>query len=499
MTRGRARLRFVVLGVLLVTALGVRLYRASDPPLNFHETRQYRSLIIARAYYFDRSASVPEWVKHVARSSAQKQGILEPPILEFLVSWGYHAVGGERLWLAPLLSSLFWLIGGCCLYRIGERIAGADSALFSVAFFLFLPFAVVASRTFQPDPLMVMLMVASVWAVLRYHDTPSRSRLAIAALCSASAFLVKPASIFMILGAFGALEIRRRGVRSALTSRASLVFVTTTLLPTLSAYAFGLFTGRFLLGEAQKTLLPRLWTTPFFWRSWLDNIHLTVGLTAFVMALLGLLLLRTGVPRTLMVGLWLGYVTFGLAFNYNFATHDYYQLPLIPLVALTLGPIMALIIDQIRQVHAERRWRIATSMVLVLALALSVRTARARLSAADAWQRVSTEQEIGQVVEHSTKTIFLSSDYGVPLEYHGLLSGAAWPLRDDFEWERLAGVSTLAAEERFEAGFAAASAEYFIVEDLRELERQDDLKQFLSRFPIVSQNDRYVIYRLRPK
>lgn len=499
MTTKRWRLRLIILGLLFATALGIRLYRVGDPPFNFHETRQYRSLIIARAYYFDGSASIPEWEKQVARSSGQKQGILEPPILEFLVSLGYHALGGERLWLPPLLSSLFWLIGGGLLYRIGERIADADSALFSVAFYLFLPFAVVASRSFQPDPLMVMLILASVLAILRYHDAPSRSRLGVAAVSSALAFMVKPASVFMIVGAFVALEILRRGVRSATTSRAALVFLATTLLPTLLTYAFGVLSGRFLLGEAKKTLLPQLWMSQFFWRSWLDNIELTVGLISFVIALLGMLLLRDGVPRTLMLGLWIGYVSFGLVFNYNFATHDYYQLQLIPIVGLSLGPMMALIMNQSRQLHSERRWRIATCIVLLLALALSLRTAKSRLWTPDVWQKVRTEREIGDVVKHSTKTIFLSSDYGVPLEYHGLLSGAAWPLSADFEWERLAGVPTLSAEERFKAWFAAASPEYFIVEDLRELERQPDLKRFLSEFPILSENDRYLVLSLRAK
>jgi len=131
----------VVLGFLFIAALGIRLYHLNEPPLNFHATRQYRSLIVAREYYFDGSTSVPEWEKEVAHLSRQKQGILEPPILEFLVSIGYRILGAERLWLPSLLSSLFWLVGGGFLYLIGKRITDADAALFATAFYLFLPFA----------------------------------------------------------------------------------------------------------------------------------------------------------------------------------------------------------------------------------------------------------------------------------------------------------------------------------------------------------------------
>jgi hypothetical protein len=36
-------------------------------------------------------------------------------------------------------------------------------------------------------------------------------------------------------------------------------------------------------------------------------------------------------------------------------------------------------------------------------------------------------QEIGQLVNHSTATVYLSPFYGRPLEYFGQLSGAYWP------------------------------------------------------------------------
>src|SRR5262245_17544123 len=82
--------RMLIVGFLFVAAFGIRLYHINEPPLNFHSTRQYRSLIIARGYYFDSATSIPEGDKQIARYSRQKQGILEPPIMEFLVAIGYR-------------------------------------------------------------------------------------------------------------------------------------------------------------------------------------------------------------------------------------------------------------------------------------------------------------------------------------------------------------------------------------------------------------------------
>src|SRR5437867_13173086 len=88
--------RLLILVFLFIAAFGIRLYHINEPPLNFHATRQYRSLIITRGYYVDSSTSMPEREKHAARFSQQKQGILEPPIMEYLVSVGYRMLGGER-------------------------------------------------------------------------------------------------------------------------------------------------------------------------------------------------------------------------------------------------------------------------------------------------------------------------------------------------------------------------------------------------------------------
>jgi hypothetical protein len=490
---------WLVLGLLFATALGIRLYHSNDPPLNFHATRQYRSLIIARGFYYDHLAAVPEWKHRVASCSQRNQGVLEPPIMEFLVAAGYRVLGGERLWLPRLLSTLFWLTGGVFLYLIGRRVASEDAALFGLGFYLFLPFAVVASRSFQPDPLMVMLMLAGVWAILRYDERPTTPRLAGAAVLASAAFLVKPGGVFVLLAAFLAMVAGRRGIR-ALWSRPVLLFLVITLLPTLIVYGYGLVSGTFLVQEAQKTVLPRLWVSPFFWRGWLHQIGGTVGFVCFIGALLGTASVRPGGPRTLMASLWAGYIAFGLALNYNLATHDYYQLQLVPVVALSTGPVMALVVNEANQRRRSLGWCLASSAVVLLAWVLSIAMSKARLASPDLAREVRSREEIGEKVNHSTRTIFLSGDYGVPLEYHGLLSGAAWPLASDLEWERLAGQPPLSPEERFRAWFSQKSPEYFIVEDRLEFEHQPDLKRFLTeRYPIIAQSDDYLIFTLKDR
>ena len=68
-------LRWAILGVLFVAALGVRLWGVGDLPLDFHPTRQYRSAMIARAYYYASNGSVAEWRRQVAAENAAKEAV----------------------------------------------------------------------------------------------------------------------------------------------------------------------------------------------------------------------------------------------------------------------------------------------------------------------------------------------------------------------------------------------------------------------------------------
>jgi hypothetical protein len=151
-----------------------------------------------------------------------------------------------------------------------------------------------------------------------------------------------------------------------------------------------------------------------------------------------------------------------------------------------------------RLCEAHWAWhaRLAIWRVWGLALVLSLADARARLASGGDGRKVEMQKEIGERVRHSASTIFLSADYGVPLEYNGLLCGTSWPIGWDLEYERLAGEPSLTPEERFESWFADRAPEYFIVEDFRELAQQPDLVRFLSRFPVLAQSPDYAIYRL---
>lgn len=487
-----------LLAGLFLIALAVRLYNVDAPPLDFHPTRQYRSLVISRGYYYQNQASLPEWKRAIAQINMEKQGILEPPVMEMLVSTAYRVIGEEHFWVSRLFTILFWLAGGVLLYRIAMRVAGTLAAFFATVFYLLLPFAVVASRSFQPDSLMVFLMLAAILAVLRYDEGPSKRRLAIAGLLTAAAIFVKPVSTFAIFTVFTALHLYRHGSFKSLAQPKFLLFFPITLLPGLLFYIYGLMNTQEMQTQTQASFLPNLWINPFYWFGWVNQINAVIGYPSFLLALLGVLFFQKGRPLVFLIAWWAGYVLFCLIFNYHIATHDYYHLQLVPLASLSLGPLASLVARRLLEANPAWYERAAIAAILLAGLALALYSGLSRLTGQGFQRQVRLAAEVGEAVHHSTRTVYLDRDYGLPLEYHGELSGVPWPLASDLEWERLAGIPVPGAAERFEKEFSAGQPEYFIVMDLAEYEQQEDLKSFLSQnFSMFAQDDDYLIYKLQ--
>lgn len=491
----RPPLLWLALTILFTVSFTIRIYRLGEPPLRFHPARQYWGALVARSYYYSRLYSAPQWMRSVA-ASQDPRTIAEPPILEGVTLALYWLTGGVHLWIPRLLSSLFWLAGGVALYLLVKKVASVDAAVVSTAFYLLLPYGVFASRTFMPNPLMVMMLLVGVLAIAWYDESPSMPRAVVAGVVAALAILIEPYPFFMIFGAFIALTVHRQGIRESALDPQSWAFSVVALSPAATYYGYNLFVVQ---GQSQilsTYIKPHYLLDPFLYRYWLAHIQHVIGFGAVIVALLGVLLFRKGVPRALVVGLWCGYLLYGLVFTYHMRTHDYYQLPLIPLVALSLGPVGALVLARLDEI-ATRYVQVGVLSILALAMVLAVGVTGSELGRQDFEDAVHTYEEVGQAVHHSTNTVYLTEHYGFALEYHGWLHGRSWPCASYARAYGGAGLSDLSAEERFLADYSSDSLEYFIITNLQEFEEQADLRNFLGEsFPIVARTEEYLIFDL---
>jgi len=174
--------RIFWIGLVLILGLGIRLYDITNPPLDFHPTRQLYTAIKARGLYYSwlpenndpkREAAIQMW----------KAQDIEPPTVDGLTALTYLLAGKEILWVARLYTSLFWVLGAVGLFLTARELTSFDGGLIAAAVYLFIPYSVYVSRAFLPDQLMVALIIFSWYGMVKWSQTPQWKWAILAGIC----------------------------------------------------------------------------------------------------------------------------------------------------------------------------------------------------------------------------------------------------------------------------------------------------------------------------
>ena len=521
--RPEFRVPALILIGLTVAALAVaaRWGHITAAPMDFASARQYHALTLARWYYI-RDTDAPEWQKRVAEVNFDQEPKLELPVMEFVAATAYRVLGGERIWIPRLLASLFWVAGGIFVYLLARRFARWWAAALAALVYLFFPFPLVASTSFQPDPLMILLLVAALFAVVRHHEQPTSGRLLLAGALAGGAIFVKPGiAAFFVLPVFLALALTRERARQALRDPQNYVFLALALFPTAAYYAYSVTADRFLSQQPGVEINPRLLGESFYWRGWLDMVETVLrppflgdrgALLVLLVAISGVLLSKTRTQRRILVALWLGYLCFGIVVSNQTSTHDYYSLPLIPIVAMSVALVADVVFERLsallRGRSALRPAIAALAVLLCVVVAFGVNAKAGAVGVPEpsrAWQdRVNVFEEIGQIVDHSPDALALDP-WG--LWYHGWVAGRYWPDQADLLWERRNDrLPPMSAEERFKTtderywpavGSMHPRPSFFVVAEPFQLVYQPDLCVVLSRYRMLAATPDYVVFDLR--
>jgi hypothetical protein len=497
-------IRIAALLLLFSAALSIRLYDLTDLPLDFHPTRQLLSAIKARALYFE---TQPDGVSTEKLETGIRQARLkaqvEPVIFERLVAYTYRFTG-EQLWVSRLYSSLFWLIGGIFLFLLVRDLVSFDAAIFSTAYYLFFPYAVIGSRSFQPDPLMVMLIIVFWWVFLRWTDvavappTPGSGAAARAALLAGLvgglAIFIKFSAAFFVIGAALGLGLSLFTWRDLLRNTQVWMMAIVGALPASIYLIYGIFIQGGLGGQFSGRFMPALLLNPFNYLQWVTEVDRAAGGLFVMLALLGFFLVTDKRLRSLMFGLWGAYLVYGLFFNYHVATHDYYHLPLIPIVAVSLAPLGGWFFAHLAEATLRPGRRGVVHVIMILGLFMVVWNIRNEMKAADYRPDAEMWAEIGELV-HGRRVVALTENYGSRLEYWGWHTANTWPSIGEMSHSQLRGGTIDSFDEMFE-GYTE-KRDLFLVTDLDELKAQDQLREKLSSYNVYAEGEGYLIYELR--
>src|SRR6185503_12579404 len=288
--------RSVALVLLFAIALSIRLYDLTDLPLDFHPTRQLLSAIKARGLYYETQPDgVPTWKLETAIRQAKLKADVEPVVFERLVAFTYRFTG-EQVWLARIYSSLFWLIGGIFLFMLVRDLVSFEGAIFSTAYYLFFPYAIIASRSFQPDPLMVMLTLSFWWMFARWMNLTSASpekregqwmAALLAGLLGGLAIFVKFSAAFFVIGAALGLASSRFTLRGLLRNVQVWVMALLGILPAAAYLVYGIFIRGDLGSQFSGRFIPALLLSPINYLQWATKASFAAGGIFIMLGLLG--------------------------------------------------------------------------------------------------------------------------------------------------------------------------------------------------------------------
>ena len=454
--------------------------------------REYNSAIFARAFYVNGNDKVEQWQKDIAFAARDQLPLLEPPLTEYLVSLIYHIMGREEIWYARYLTSLFWLIGGIFLYKTVQTLISVDVALVAVGYYLFTPWGIIISRSFQPDSLMMMMFMVSLYVIVRYFQEPSWRSLILAGVITGITLLIRPLVLFSIFGAFTAMGIYKSGKWYQVFNKQFVVFTFLSLIFPLAFYGYGIYIAGFLQGQADLSFRPYLLPRLEFWQGWFNLAVNVVGYSFLLLSILGFFILRDRLSRFLVAGLAVGYFIFGIFFTFHVHTHPYYHIQVFPIIAICAAPLLAAVLTTYRRLAGENWWMPVAICLLAISY-FSWREVRSTLYTA-VFEDPSLAREVGEAIRHSPRTVFVAYHYGLPLEYYGEFAGAPWPVSIDGAFYRRPNARELSVQERL-AGLGFVP-EYFVVTNFDlYYRRHQDLQAYLeNNCSEFAETNAYLIY-----
>jgi hypothetical protein len=269
-----------------------------------------------------------------------------------------------------------------------------------------------------------------------------------------------------------------------------------TALPTVIYMIDGLYISKDLDTAIELRFFPELWTDPAFYVRWRNIIDNTLGLPAFLVALLGIILAKPGRPRSLLSGVLLGYVLYGLALPYHISTHNYYQLPLFVFVAPSLAVVGKAAYEKIIEINGGSMFvRTVTAGILFLGIGSEMWNVRVEFLKDDFRMEPQFWEELGDKLGHTTPVLGMTQDYGNRLAYWGWQRLDEWPTTGDQNLRVLAGKAR-SFEELF--GERIAGKEFFVVTNFHQFEGQPELQEILYRtYPVIEQSPDYIIFDLQ--
>lgn len=398
----------VILAAIVIVGLALRLYGITSPLVDSYHQRQTQTAMVARNLY-ENGMNI-FYTQYDIYGNSPGYVILEFPLLNSLVALVYFIFGVHEI-IGRLIALAFSLGAILLMYRLAREFLLPRPALVATAVYALSPTNIYLSRAFMPESLMMFFSLGAVYFFLAWLKTPRLVTYAAGIACAALAFLVKTPTLLLLAPITWAWfsKYRRRG----LVRIEFYVYLFFSILPialwSIHASRVNTTTDSFLtpisfLANRGGSLAFRF--SLGFWVQLLKSIALPLLTPLGLVATLAGIATAWKCSRWYVVHIWLlavlGYFFVFAEIN---ASHQYYQLPLLPPAAL----FVAFAVDKAFTWQRSRKYwdnklarRLAWSLVVATFLAYVVMYVVFFADLYDVTKRVPYHLRVAQLVREQT-------------------------------------------------------------------------------------------------
>lgn len=330
--------------LVIVLAFVLRLYKIDSPIADWHSWRQADTSAVTRNYI--RVKKIDLLAPTYDDLSSAQSGKPNPLGYRFVEFPIYNAVSALTYQILPELSiesagrvvtNVVSTLSVLLIFLISRQLLSRRVAYFSALAFALLPYSIYYGRVVLPDPSMVTASLAAAWFTIKYLFTEKKRSLLLGILFGAIALLLKPFAIFLLLP-IGYLWLKRFGFDKQKLMILGIASAAMALPLGLwryfiSAYPEGIPANGWLLNGDGIRFKGAFW----FWLFG-DRIgRLILGYWGPVLLGFGLMRRVAGKYHLFPIFYLLSTICYLLVFATGNVRHDYYQILIIPALAIFVG------------------------------------------------------------------------------------------------------------------------------------------------------------------
>ncbi|OGD63306.1 hypothetical protein A2160_02325 [Candidatus Beckwithbacteria bacterium RBG_13_42_9] len=322
--------------VIFVLAFLPRLYRINNPVADWHSWRQADTAAVTRN--FIKEGLTPLYPKFDSFFALNENGRPNPnryffaefPLYNLITYPFYHFFGVKEVY-ARLVSVFFSSLTAAVLYLLVRRYSSDRVAILSGVFFAILPFNIFFGQVIMPDPLHVFLGVLTLYLVSLWVEQNYLLWAVAAGIAATGNLLTKPYGI--VLGLPVAYLLWRQWGIKLFKKLDIYIFCFLTLAPFLlwrwyiNQHPEGMFGTSWLFNQGNI----RFTGAYFRWLMFERMNRLIFATGGFVLFWLGMIRGRSQKEGWFYYSWLLGLIIFMVVIAKGNVTHDYYQLPLVPI------------------------------------------------------------------------------------------------------------------------------------------------------------------------